>query len=287
MPSVFLGKPTVEYLKSHSNGESMDATVRRLLKLDEGANGLVRRQIPREKLADFYAYTWTILNQLRAYDQANPQMGRSELQQKVGETLETFGLFDIFPDDGTLVARKQPRWKQRFTNALSYLKKTGCVEDIGKDATAPKQQRGVQYRATDYGLSVIEDIGLHLDLKKELPATQKGESRDGHIGLYRLSEFTEERDTDGNSLCPKRLQPSGIPSELSGRPATPPPLEDGWWKDGVTVTPNSPEEQRNRSSEEILAEFQAQGFEIDDSHASLGMVYTQKEQDEDGQSPQA
>ena len=53
------------------------------------------------------------------------------------------------------------------------------------------------------------------------------------------------------------------------------------------MTPNSPEEQRNRSSEEILAEFQAQGFEIDDSHASLGMVYTQKEQDEDGQSPQA
>ena len=49
----------------------------------------------------------------------------------------------------------------------------------------------------------------------------------------------------------------------------------------------TPEEQRNRSSEEILAEFQAQGFEIDDSHASLGMVYTQKEQDEDGQNPQA
>ena len=88
MPSVFLGKPTVEYLKTHSNGQSMDATVRRLLKLDEGANGLVRRQIPREKLADFYAYTWTILNQLRTYDQANPQMGRSELQKKVGETLE-------------------------------------------------------------------------------------------------------------------------------------------------------------------------------------------------------
>ena len=111
MPSVFLGKATVAYLKSHSNGESMDATVRRLLKLDEGANGLVRRQIPRENLAPTYAYTWTILNQLRAYDQANPQMGRSELQKKVGETLETGDLFDIFPDDGTLVARKQPRWK--------------------------------------------------------------------------------------------------------------------------------------------------------------------------------
>jgi len=74
MPSVFLGKATVEYLKSHSDGESMDATVRRLLNLDDGANGLVRRQIPREKLAPAFAYTWTILNQLRTYDQANPQM---------------------------------------------------------------------------------------------------------------------------------------------------------------------------------------------------------------------
>ena len=53
------------------------------------------------------------------------------------------------------------------------------------------------------------------------------------------------------------------------------------------MAPKPPEEQRNRSSQEILSEFQAQGFEIDDSHASLGMVYTQKEQDEDGQSPQA
>ena len=287
MPSVFLGKPTIEYLRAHSNGESMDATVRRLLKLDEGANGLVRRQIPRQRLADFYAYTWTILNQLRSYDQANPQMARSELQKKVGETLEIGDLFIMFPDDASLGKRNQPRWKARFTNALSYLKKTGCVEARGKAPDAQKQERGVQYRATDQGLSVISDISLHLDLKKELPATQKGESRDGHCWLYRLSEFTEERDAEGNLICPKPLEPAGIPSELSGRPATPPPLEEGWWKDAAPVVLKTPEEQRNRSSEEILAEFQAQGFEIDDSHASLGMVYTQKEQDEDGQSPKA
>ena len=281
MPSVFLGKPTVEYLKSHSNGESMDATVRRLLKLDGRANGLVRRQIPRGKLADFYAYTWTILNQLGTYDQANPQMGRSELQMKVGETLAIGGLFIMFPDDASLGNRNQPRWKARFTNALAYLKKTGCVDVIGKDATAPKQQRGVQYRATDYGLSVIEDIGLHICPRSELPATQKGESRDGHCYLYTVSESTKELDADGNEICPKPLEPAGIPSELAGRPATPPPLEEGWWKDAAPVVPKTPEEQRNRSSEEILAEFQAQGFEIDDSHASLGMVYTQEEQDED------
>ena len=65
-----------------------------------------------------------------------------------------------------------------------------------------------------------------------------------------------------------------------------PPLEKGWWKDAVLLVPKVSEEQRNRSSREILSEYQAQGYEIDDSHASLGMVYTQKEKDEDGQSPQ-
>ena len=220
MPSVFLGTATVEYLKSHSNGESMDATVRRLLNLDDGANGLVRRQIPREKLAPAFAYTWTILNQLRAYDKTNPQMERSELQKKVGETLEIGDLFIIFPDEASLGKRKQPRWKARFTNALSYLKKTGCVGVIGKDATAPKQQRGVQYRATDQGLGVISDIGLHLDLRKELPATQKGESRDGHCYLYTVSESAKRLDADGNEICPKALESTDIPSELAGRPAS-------------------------------------------------------------------
>ena len=88
--------------------------------------------------------------------------------------------------------RNQPRWKARFTNALAYLKKTGCVEDIG----------------------------LHLDLRKELAATQKGESRDGHCWLYKLSEFTKRLDAGGNEIRPKALEPSDIPSELAGRPAS-------------------------------------------------------------------
>jgi hypothetical protein len=93
------------------------------------------------------------------------------------------------------------------------------VEDIGKASDAPKWE-SVQYRATDHGLNVIEDIGLHLDLRKELPATQKGESRDGHCWLYTVSESTEGKNTDGNWICPKPLEPSTIPSELSGRPAS-------------------------------------------------------------------
>ena len=42
-------------------------------------------------------------------------------------------------------------------------------------------------------------------------------------------------------------------------------------EDGI---PNPSEKQTNRGSQEILSEFLAKGFEIDDDHASLGMVYT-------------
>ena len=38
--------------------------------------------------------------------------------------------------------------------------------------------------------------------------------------------------------------------------------------------PSPSEKQTNRGSQEILSEFLAKGFEIDDDHASLGMVYT-------------
>jgi len=163
MPSIFLRRPTVEYLKKKSNGQSMDAIICRLLKLDEGANGknLVVRQIPRENIAPAYAYTWTILNQLRAYDQENPQMARSELQTKVHDALKSQDLFIMFPDDGFRDKRNQPRWKARFTNALSHLVKMGCINARGKHPDAPKWQRGVQYRVTGYGLQVISDIGLH------------------------------------------------------------------------------------------------------------------------------
>ena len=41
--------------------------------------------------------------------------------------------------------------------------------------------------------------------------------------------------------------------------------------------PKPSEEQRNRGSQEILAEFQVQGFKIDDGHPSLGMVYTNQD----------
>jgi hypothetical protein len=222
MPSVFLRQFTADYLKKQSNGQSMDATICRLLNLDEGANGkgLVVRHTPKEKLADSFAYTWTILDQLQAFDPTNPQLARSVLQTKVHDILEFQDLFVMFPDDESQDKRKQPKWKQRFTNSLSLLNKMGCIEARGKAPDAQKQERGVQYRATDHGLSVIKDIGLHICPRRELPATQKGESRDGHCYLYTVSESTKRLTSDGNEICPKELESTDIPSELAGRPAS-------------------------------------------------------------------
>ena len=158
MPSVWLSDATIKYLKKRADGQSIDAVVCILLNLGEGANGrgLVVRQVPKEKLAPSYIYTWTILDQLRACDQKT--MVRSELQTKVYDALKSQGVFAMFSEDVALGLRKQPKWKQRFTNASAYLIKMGCIEIRGKHPDAPKQQRGVQYRITGYGLQVILDI---------------------------------------------------------------------------------------------------------------------------------
>ena len=95
-----------------------------------------------------------------------------------------------------------------------------CIEVIGKDSTAPKQRRGVIYRATDEGLSVISDIGLHLHLGKELPATQKGTSRNSRCYLYTVSEHTKELEFASNKICPKALESADVPSELAGHPTS-------------------------------------------------------------------
>ena len=115
--------------------------------------GIIRNQYS----VPSFIYTWTILDQLRACDQR--KMARSELQTKVYDALESQEVFAVFPEDASLGLRKQPKWKQRFTNASAYLNKMGCIEARGKHPDAPKQQRGVQYRITGYGLQVISDIG--------------------------------------------------------------------------------------------------------------------------------
>ena len=154
-------------------------------------------------------------------------MARSELQKKVIDILESQDLFAMFPDDEFKDKRKQPKWKQRFTNALSHLIRMDCIEAREKTPGSPNQTRGVQYRATDLGLEVISDIGLHLCPRRELPATQEGETRDGHCYLYTAGSDTKGRDTDGNEICPKPLETSEIPSELAGRVGRPSSMK-GW-----------------------------------------------------------
>ena len=85
-------------------------------------------------------------------------MTTASVMLKVYDALKSQGVFAMFSEDVALGLRKQPKWKQRFTNASAYLIKMGCIEIRGKHPDAPKQQRGVQYRITGYGLQAILDI---------------------------------------------------------------------------------------------------------------------------------
>ena len=109
MPSIFLSQDTVEYLKRASNGQSMDATVRRLLSLGRTTGGqLVRRQVSRQNLSTSGAYTYTILERLVRPNDDNPQPLRKELQAQVHERLRAGGLFELYPDDDSPTKNGQP-----------------------------------------------------------------------------------------------------------------------------------------------------------------------------------
>ena len=100
MPSVFLNQATIDYLKEASGGQSMDATVRRLLNLDKSKSGsLVKRQVPRQNLAPIGAYTWTILSRFKQLENQHPELLRKDLQAQVHEYLSDGGLFEVYPDD--------------------------------------------------------------------------------------------------------------------------------------------------------------------------------------------
>ena len=133
MPSIFLSQDTVEYLKRASNGQSMDATVRRLLSLGRTTGGqLVRRQVSRQNLSTSGAYTYTILESLVRPNDDNPQALRKELQVQVHDHLRAGGLFELYPDDDAPTKNGQPRWKQRFTTRLAHLKRHGFLEVRGQ-----------------------------------------------------------------------------------------------------------------------------------------------------------
>ena len=203
MPSVFLSQATIDYLKEASGGQSMDATVCRLLNLDKSKGGtLVKRQVPRENLAPICAYTWTILSKFEPFADEHPELLRKDLQAQVHESLRAGGLFEVYPDDDAPTKNGQPRWKQRFNAALAHLKKNGCIEELEK--VNPQQRwSGVKYRGLEKGLDILWDVNLHMD-----------GNPGGHA--YLCSWGNPPEDSLGIPMCPKPLESWEIPHELEG-----------------------------------------------------------------------
>ena len=259
MPSIFLSQDTVEYLKRASNGQSMDATVRRLLSLGRTTGGqLVRRQVSRQNLSTSGAYTYTILERLVRPNDNNPQPLRRELQAQVHDHLRAGGLFELYPDDDAPTKNGQPRWKQRFTNALAHLKRYGCLEDVEK-ANPQQRWRGVKYQVTEKGEDFVWQYGLHLEA-----------GLGGHCYLFDADELPGIDDV-GTPLCPKPLETWEIPVELVGRKSRP------------TKRKEFASSIREPSA---LGEFGA-GLPIDEQHAALDLVFTHEEaEEEEGPNPE-
>ena len=259
MPSVFLSQATMDYLKGASNGQSMDATVRRLLNLDTSKGGsLVKRQVPRENLAPICAYTWTILSKFEPFADEHPELLRKDLQAQVHEFLRDGGLFEVYPDDDAPTKNGQPRWKQRFNAALAHLKKNGCVAEVEK-ANPHQRWSGVKYRGLEKGLGMLLDINLHMDGNPV-----------GHA--YLCSWENPSEDSLGYPLCPRSLESWEIPPELVGRKSR----------------PTKPKEFASPVPEpSALGKFGAV-LPIDEQHAALDLVFTHEDaKEEEGTNPEA
>ena len=161
MPTVRLSEELYGFLQEQGNGETVDSIIRRLLNLDELRGRIVRKQVNRSVIAPREAYTWSILH---SFGDDNVLL-RRELQRRVGEYLRRMGLFDIYPADNDLMRHRQPRWKVRFGGALDRLKEHGCIESVGE---YNHNYQGGQYRITQNGQDVLEDLWLHIDGDKSL-----------------------------------------------------------------------------------------------------------------------
>ena len=161
MPTVRLSEELYEFLQERGDGEPVDSTIRRLLNLDILRGSIVKKQVRRSTIAPREVYTWSILH----FFGDNGVLLRKELQRRVGEYLRTMGLFDIYPADNELMNHRQPRWKVRFGGALDRLKEYGCIESVGEYR---HNYQGGQYKITQDGQDILEDLWLHIDESKSL-----------------------------------------------------------------------------------------------------------------------
>jgi hypothetical protein len=145
--TIYISNELHEFLNKKYRGDSMDATIKKLLHLETFQGEIVNKQVPRERLAPLERYYFPILNSIN--------LPRKDMQKQVGNFLFTTGHFDQYPDELNKLKNTQERWKSRFTSALHALRKQGLIEPIDSGA---KNWQGGDYRITDTGKTFINDL---------------------------------------------------------------------------------------------------------------------------------
>jgi len=145
--TIYISNELHEFLNKKYRGDSMDATIKKLLHLETFQGEIVNKQVPRERLAPLERYYFPILNSIN--------LPRKDMQKQVGNFLFTTGHFDQYPDELNKLKNTQERWKSRFTSALHALRKQGLIEPIDIGA---KNWQGGDYRITDTGKTFINDL---------------------------------------------------------------------------------------------------------------------------------
>ena len=145
--TIYISDELYEFLNKKYRGDSMDATIKKLLHLETFQGKIINRQVPRDRLAPLEKYYWPILNSIN--------LPRKQMQKEVEDYLFTTGHFDQYPDELIKLRNTQERWKSRFTSALHALRKQGWIE---LDNTGARNWQGGDYRITDTGKTFINDL---------------------------------------------------------------------------------------------------------------------------------
>ena len=161
MGSIWVSDQVEEFLKGHSdNNESMDATLRRLLKIKKDS----REYIPKHQLLNRGWFIKGILDSFTSeYSEKNADEPRrtKEIRDYVAWELSRFNP-DDFPKDFELTKNGQPRWKNRFNSALNYL--------VEKKVLIKSSQSELNWKGGEYTVNIEhEDMEqLYIDIQAEI-----------------------------------------------------------------------------------------------------------------------
>ena len=155
MPTIRISSELKEFLDSQSNGDSMDVTIKRLVrKLNVSHSSvtkrIVRKHIPKSRKIPAEEYYRFILR--------NIKLPRRELQRSLYDYLESTGLLEQYPDEkqNHLNSQNTVRWRTRFSNSLNQLKTKGIIESQ-ESSGARWQSEGI-YQLTEHGRRNLKDL---------------------------------------------------------------------------------------------------------------------------------